>query len=41
MVIIENMAPIGTDCSCENEYGKTEYILRNIDEPVQVITTIK
>ncbi len=41
MIIIENMAPIGTDWSCENEYGKTEYVLRNIDEPVQVITTIK
>ena len=41
MIIIENMSPIGTDCTCENRYEKTEFVLRSIDEPIQVITASK
>ena len=41
MIMSETMSPIGPNCTCENEYKKTEFVLRNIDEPIQVITTSK
>jgi hypothetical protein len=34
MIMIESMSSIGTNCTCENEYKKTEFVLRSIDEPI-------
>ena len=39
MIVVENLSPTGSDCTCENEYEKTGCVLRSIDEPIQVITT--